>query len=839
MESIYLLTVRTLRQNKNRTGITIITIMLSVAMLTAVLNGSWCVLQYMREKAKLYYGDYAYSIRNINQEQVVQLEKSEDINSVALCTSVGSGFIGEKSNKSQVAIAGINETFIHNFSMEPYLESGRFPQNSSEIVVLSSFLQKNDLSLTVGDTITISVGARILDQLDGELYGLTNYMGELESFHEKMTKEYTIVGLLSDVDELKEPQMFNFFTSIDAKKQENEWTAYVKSEKISKAIYDEAKQNAKKVASEVYEYNDNLLQYYGVSDSAAMGKVLLALGVFVVLLMAASAAVIGNIMSISLQERLRQLGMLSSIGATKKQKRASVIFEAVFLGVIAIPLGLLLGVGLTAAVIAVIRSHFQTVVSFGTVVLKWNVHIGILGLSAVVGMIALALASIVPQKMAAKVTVMDVLRQTQIYQLNKNIHHKGKGVGLLFGIYGSLAAKNINRNPKRFRSVAVSIFLAVVMSLSLYSLSDFVVYISSMDMKEDGSCYVDVLSSVQYSERNDVIAKLAKEYPAADVACTYASYMIIDGSNGRINPNMSGYHIGQAQQAEIYVVGIDEAHMIALCEDRGINPQKYVSSSNYGILFNYATGEYNAGNNRICSGSPLHISAGETLPLAALNENAKSDVIVGDVIEKADAEIQSRFVSDRCVLVVPFSYYDEWLTANDDMVEMEINTKQHKEVTDYLTQMEYFMTFDQTQRTQSVRQIFLMVKLAVCIFSFMMTMIIGLSLCNMIANTIYVRTGEFAVLQSIGMTKRGLKKTLLLEAVLYGGKALLFALPISFGIHCAIYKVITMADTPFAFYINGFSYVIAVMAVAIIVIVAMLFSVRNLEKNVSSNKINT
>ena len=93
-----------------------------------------------------------------------------------------------------------------------------------------------------------------------------------------------------------------------------------------------------------------------------------------------------------------------------------------------------------------------------------------------------------------------------------------------------------------------------------------------------------------------------------------------------------------------------------------------------------------------------------------------------------------------------------------------------------------------------------------------------------------MRKGEFAVLQSIGMTEKGLKKTLLLEAILYGGKALLAALPVSYIIHCVIYKVITMADNPFAFYVNGWSYVVAVIAVAVIVVSAMLFSLNSLGK---------
>lgn len=59
---------------------------------------------------------------------------------------------------------------------------------------------------------------------------------------------------------------------------------------------------------------------------------------------------------------------------------------------------------------------------------------------------------------------------------------------------------------------------------------------------------------------------------------------------------------------------------------------------------------------------------------------------------------------------------------------------------------------------------------------------------------------------------------------------MVLALPVSFLIHCAIYYFISSGMTPFAFYMNGGIYALAVMAVGAMVCIAMLFAVRSVSK---------
>lgn len=663
------------------------------------------------------------------------------------------------------------------------------------------------------------------DIIDAKLYGLTNYMGNRESFHPALEKTYSITGIISDIN--GSAGNFNAFTGIDETDTAQYLTAYVKSDKISKTVYEDAEDIAADIGGRVSSFHSELLLYYGVTTGKGTLKILLAVLGVILMLMLASAVMISNVLSISLQERIKQLGMLSSIGATRRQKRASIQFEAFLLGIAGIPLGLAAGIGLTSFVLSVIRLAFQAAFAVGSIRLTLRCHILILLLCAASGIAALVFASVTPGRMAGNVTVIDVIRQSNIYQLKKKKLRYGRLVSIVFGIYGELASKNIHRNPKRFHAITGSIFLAVVIGLSLYSLADFMTYQISMDMQEDGSRYTDVITVLQYKELPKVIKGFSDENIFADVSYYLARYLTTSIENDKINPDMAGY-FNDENMAEIYVVGLDHEHFSELCRENNFDASAYQLASNRGILINSTTGYYGMSKNRVVVGSPFQMESGASLSVD-LDETKHPEIIVQDVINCENAKYQSLFVRDRAILILPLSYFD-WMLDDDTYVYMNISTPQHKEAAECLTNMGYFQTMDEAAATESMRQVYWILKLSVCIFAALMIMMIGLNVCNTMSNTIYVRQSEFAVLRSIGMSAKGLKRMLLLEAALYGIKALVLALPVSLFIHYILYYLICTGMTPFVFYLKGDVYVIAIAAVCLIMIFAMLFSVSSIKK---------
>lgn len=827
MEMMFTLTLETLKRNKKRTLLTIFTIILSVGMMTAILCGGWSMLRFMQEKQKVYGGDYAYSIEITSQQQAKELMQDENVEDVSLLRFTGNSFYGKPCNKNLLAVAEINDAFIENFYLERYLLDGRFPSNENEIVLTQDFIDDNELTFSIGDTIQLTIGTRVWDEIDAELYGLVNFLGERESFHPNADRTYTIVGIVSEIKDSKVAGDFNAYSGISNKNAA--LSAYVKCNDISKSVYSEAEKNAESVGGQVTDFHSNLLMYYGVTRGKGAVKTLAIVVVVIVLLMAACSAMIRNVLSISLQERMRQLGMLASIGATSKQKRASVTIEAFLLGIIGIPLGLLFGLGLSIVVLAMMRSSFETIFTFGITKLSIHIHWVIFFLGTISGIVSLFFACKTPGKAASKVTVIDTLKQTNIYQVKRKKLPHGKILSLLLGIHAALASKNIHRNPRRFRAITMSIILAVILGLSLYSFSDFMLFQSSMDMKEDGSCYTDVLTTLPYKDVPTAVKAISDEGVSADICYRISRYMTSTFEDEKINSKMTGYFIN-GNLAEFYVVGLDEEHFLTFCEENSIDSTAYKCKSNQGILFNCATGNYDVSSNRIVAGSPLLLDSGTKIELQNdEEEEICKPVIVQDIINDNNANVQSQFVRNVPVIVVPLSYFD-WLKEDDVYIELAIRTQQHEEVSKCLENMGFFQTFDETKATENERQICMLLKLMVCIFTFLMTIIISLNVCNTISNTIHVRRKEFAVLRSVGMTSSGLKKMLLLEAALYGIKSLLFAIPISFIIHYILYSLISNGMTPFMFYIQWEAYGIAVIAVAFVVVMAMLFSLRGIEK---------
>ena len=95
------------------------------------------------------------------------------------------------------------------------------------------------------------------------------------------------------------------------------FAAYVKAKNLSNSIYTEAEEVAAAVDSHVAKFHSELLVYHGITGGKGAAKLIALVVMVVCLLMAASASMISNALSISLQERIKQMGMLSSIGATK------------------------------------------------------------------------------------------------------------------------------------------------------------------------------------------------------------------------------------------------------------------------------------------------------------------------------------------------------------------------------------------------------------------------------------------------------------------------------------------------------------------------------------------
>ncbi|MED1919758.1 ABC transporter permease, partial [Bacillus thuringiensis] len=363
MNIVNQLTLRYMKQNKSRTLVTIIGVIISVAMLTAVFSISSSFMDMMQRNTIAYSGKWQAAFLDVAGEDVAVITNTEAIERYDIDQELGFARLSNSANrvKPYLYITGHSDHDV--IGVSPI--EGRLPKNENELALSSQFLQTAGVSWKVGDVVTLDFGKRSLD-IDGkrEMLGNDEAYESKEVFTPTKTKTYTITGIVQaparEQDALAAYRAFSGLSE-GALEEGVPYTVRVEYKDfkgLGNNIYETSDTIASKVSGvknqvneDKIKYNRDLLLYSGISnDSRFLNTMYLAVFTVGSIILIGSFSLIYNAFSISLSERSRTLGMLSSVGATKQQKRASVFFEAAVIGVIAIPAGLFfgsIGIGVT------------------------------------------------------------------------------------------------------------------------------------------------------------------------------------------------------------------------------------------------------------------------------------------------------------------------------------------------------------------------------------------------------------------------------------------------------------------------------------------------------------
>ncbi len=217
-------------------------------------------------------------------------------------------------------------------------------------------------------------------------------------------------------------------------------------------------------------------------------------GILVFLIAFGSISLIYNSFSISVSERTKQFGILKSVGATKKQIRGSVLYEALVLSGIGIPVGLIVGCVGIGITLYCLRDAFSSIISTGTATqMSLVLNPWALAVAVVVCLVTTLISAWIPAKKAIRISAIDSIRQSADVKVSGREVRTSKLTGKLFGFEGMMASKNFKRNRKRYRSTVVSLFLSIVLFISASSfcayLTDAVGGVTSFDTRVDVSYY--------------------------------------------------------------------------------------------------------------------------------------------------------------------------------------------------------------------------------------------------------------------------------------------------------------------------------------------------------------
>ena len=577
-------TLASLKKNPSRTLVTIIGIVLSMALVTAVVQGAYSGIQFLVRSEEARVGALHGYYYDLTAEEAEQARQAANVKSFAVWRTVGWADIGSQNEyKPYLLIRSVSDNFTDLTAV--HLTNGRMPENAGEILLPDHLATDGGVLYRVGDTLTLTVGRRMLD---GYELNEGNPFDPLmpEELADTAERTYTVVGTYQRFDLLLEDFSCPGYTALtgwDDTAAGGE-SVFFTVKNVSRFYADMDRYTV----SENWRAHTDLLRFNGAVRSQNIGGAIYGFAAVLIFLIAfGSISLIYNSFAISVSERTRQFGILRSVGATKKQIRGSVLYEAVLLGSVGIVIGAVvgcLGIGIT---LWALRDAFGAF-SMGTgVQMKLIVSPAGLIVAAAVCMVTTLISAWIPARRADRVSAIDAIRQTA------DVKVRGKDVKVspltkkLFGFEGMMAAKNFKRNRKNYRATVVSLFLSVTLFIAASSfcayLTDLVGGVTSSDNRSDITYYT------VGAERPDPDELLARFTSVAGVTggC-YADVIQIpaefglDDVSGQYWANMAADRESwESEGALAQVIGVafvDEAAFRALCAENGLRAEDYLNA---------------------------------------------------------------------------------------------------------------------------------------------------------------------------------------------------------------------------------------------------------------------
>lgn len=847
MKIINKLTWRHLWVNRRRTVITLFGIIISVAMVTAVFTSVGSLMRSLSDITAAYDGAWHAQYMNLQDKDVQTLSKQKNVKTIGLLADIGQMDCNTKedSGRNETSIIAGNQNLFAINKMKP--ATGRLPNNTRELMVTKSYLQRNKLNWKVGDTVTVQTASYPTGAQEAEATGG-------EPIVENRT--FTICGILEVQNQLT--GMNSAFCGMDDTVAGG-YTAQVQFSNLgsntpkdikaaAKAIYGKAVNNDR---SDLYMIHTDYLMYNGVQMSDGIARALYGfVAIILLIIILASVFMIYDSFAVSYQQRARYLGMLASVGATRTQKRGSVYFEGFILGCIGIPIGILCGIGGIAVTLRALSDSFMKTVMVATgdsirlhAVVDWKIIV----FSALISALTIFISAWIPAHRASKITPIEALRQTNTVKVKKAKKLKTSRLRQkLFGFEDVLAVKNYKRNAKRSRTVVFALAVSVILFLSTANFTGMLT--NALDNEYDGMSF-DVYESVNSSNGPlsvDLVEKLNKEVsrmPGIESMRICAdNEMMVDGLDKQLTAEAKKANMDRS----VYVLGVDNDTFAALAKEAGIDPSVCQDDKiPTGILINRVHVATEKKQSLVLN--PLQGSlVGQTFTGSMVGYNSEGNELYAKYTAKVAAQMNKEASNlgsfMHPTLVVPMhSYLVHFpsVLAEDNIVSYAryyITAQDHDrvytEVSDLLSDTKGISHtgYDAAAQAETMRALRIVVMTFGYGFITLITLISVMNIINTISSGMEERRREFAMIKSVGMTPRSFKKSIYLENIRYGVMALVWGLPVSFGLDFLMYKILG-SSFDYGYTFRWYYYLAAALAVFAVIAIALLYAVDKIKKD--------
>lgn len=831
------LTIKNLRLNKKRTIVTIIGIILSTALMVGIGLLFSSFQDLMIRDTIGYSGKYEAKYNDVD---LIKLNDIKD-KDFTYFYEKPIGFSKTQSSneyKPYMYITSVNREYFGELK----LIEGDIPKNENEIVISNHVITNGGLDYKVGDIVTFTYGSR---NIDGNITLANSELVDGEFLTNEGTHTYKIVGIVDRSNfESYSASGYTAFT-VDVNSDNGNVNLYVMFNK-NKNIIKQSEELAKELNyNGDINYNSTLLALYGEST---YGNVMSSMGGMMIIMLSLVSIgciiVIYNSFAISVMERKKEFGLLSSIGATKRQLSHTVFFEAVVVGVIGIILGILgayIGIG---CVILIINNLISDMLEYKLHLITNPLFIII---PVIFMIIVIGVSAFIPSRRASKVSPIEAIRQNDDIKINKKKIRTSKLVLKLFGIEGEIALKNIKRNKKKYRVTIVSLFISIVLFISFSSYMNYTLNTASSVMGEVPYDYqISYFGDDNNKEALDKINEIVK---SSDVK-EYVSYSVG-------NLSIIGDYIYSDEYLDFYknAYGDDgikalnnlkyQSIYILVLDDNSYNKYKKLIGLDKDsvILLNRFKGVSYGNNKRVNYDIPVINNGNINIKICNFDDDEENV----DTTKYCNKNIDNIFVTNKSFdLIEEFSYmddfklivnkklYDSILDGGTDFTQFNIISDNTNNIDKLTKELDKYNNVNYINIKESMKQtnnLILVVKILMYGFISLVTLIGVTSVFNTISTSMALRKREFAVLRSIGLTRGGFNKMLFFESLFFGMKSLIFALPVSIGVTILIHYSLADMVSISTIIIPWKAIIISIVSVFIIVLLTMMYSSSKIKKH--------
>ncbi len=844
------LTIKNLKLNKKRTIVTIIGIMLSVALVTAVATMYASGLKSLIVYEKYVKGDFHVEFMDVPSDDVKNIKNNNGVENVYLTQEIGYAPLKDSKNsgKPYAYVMGFDKGALENLSIR--LTSGRLPQNEDEIIIPTHLKTNGRMDIENNKEITLEVGERV-----SGTYKLNQYVGydaDNEKIINTKQKTYKIVGVYERSATNIEPYIapgYTFISYIDDNNFTGNVNVYAKYNKVGS-------KNHIKVTADIIGVNADVLNkyYYGSFDNeeelinvheeldkarygtdfngylialetdpinnSGIGNLGYVVIVVCIIIVFTSVFCIKNSFDISITEKIKQYGMLRSIGATKKQIKNNVFYEATILGLIGIPLGLLLGFIASYILIIICNILLKDSLTGGlNMVLSYSVISYIVAI--LLGIITIYLSALKSARKASKISPIDSIRNSANIKLNSKKLKVPKLINKIFGVGGEISYKNIKRNKKSYRTTIVSLTISVLVFISLtYFMNTFMNEIK----KEVSASEYNIDYNITSKEDKNIINKINQTVKLDNIK----NYSIIRTTNGTFNnPKYNIEH--ENINDNIYIVSIGEEAYKKYLKSLNLN---YDDVKDKGILVDEIKYSVNKGDKIVNKQDRLYkYNKGDIVSMNLYIESNETNInlsvgAISDVrpfgLQRNDADVY---------IVVSDEYYDK-INGGSQYYNVyfdSTNASKLQDDIDKILKDERYHIDNKEEYVRIMRNLILLIGIFLYGFITVITLISVTNIFNTITTSMELRKPEFAMLKSVGMTTKEFNRMIRLESIFVCIKSLIFGIPIGLAISYVIYLLLSQnEDLKFEIPFNGI--IISSIFVLLLISLLMKYSISKINK---------